>query len=176
MRFVRRMLKKRKLPSFPSTGIKTAIAMFEETITGTVCRYGVILCKRKENSPCHLLFYCTSYRLNMFRWLLLPFIRSSRLWCWLSHWSCRSWFAVMLEVRCSLAGVVSGLLGSSTCLSLQPGQHSNLTVPNLQHTANQERHDQCDNQHHSRELLMMGIVILETSWAYRKYNKITSGV
>jgi len=29
-------------------------------------------------------------------------------------------------------------------------------------TANQERNDQCDNQHHSRKLLMMVIVVLET--------------
>ena len=39
----------------------------------------------------------------------------------------------MLEV----AGVVSGL---------QPGHYSSLTAPNLQHTANQERNDQCGNQ------------------------------
>jgi hypothetical protein len=32
---------------------------------------------------------------------------------------------------------------------------SSLPAPNLQHTANQERNDQCGNQHHSRELLMM---------------------
>jgi len=31
----------------------------------------------------------------------------------------------------------------------------------LQPTANQERNDQCGNQHHSRELLMMGIVVPE---------------
>ena len=42
---------------------------------------------------------------------------------------------------------------------LQPGHYSNLTAPNLQPTANQERNDQYGNQHHSRELLMMGIVI-----------------
>jgi len=46
--------------------------------------------------------------------------------------------------------------------SLQPGHHCSLTSPNLQPTANQERHDQCGKQHHSRELLMMGIVMLET--------------
>jgi len=45
--------------------------------------------------------------------------------------------------------------------SLQPGHYSTLTAPHLQHTANQERHDQCGKQHHSRELLMMGIVMLE---------------
>jgi len=32
---------------------------------------------------------------------------------------------------------------------------------NLQHTANQERNDQCGNQHYSRELLMMDIVVPE---------------
>jgi len=45
--------------------------------------------------------------------------------------------------------------------SLQPGRYSSLTAPNHQHTANQERNDQCGNQHHSRELLMMGIVMPE---------------
>jgi len=52
-----------------------------------------------------------------------------------------------------LATVVSGL---------QPGHYSSLTAPNLQHTANQERNDQCGNQHHSCELLMIGIVVPET--------------
>jgi len=46
--------------------------------------------------------------------------------------------------------------------SLQPGHCSSLAAPNLQHTANQERNDQCSNQQHSRELLMMGIVMLKT--------------
>jgi len=42
------------------------------------------------------------------------------------------------------------------------GHYSSLTAPNLQPTANQERNDQCDNQHYSHELLMMGIVVPET--------------
>jgi len=32
----------------------------------------------------------------------------------------------------------------------------------LQPTGNQERDDQCGNQHYSRELLMMGVVVPET--------------
>ena len=44
--------------------------------------------------------------------------------------------------------------------SLQTGHYSSLTTSNLQHTANQERHDQCGNQHHSRELLTMVILML----------------
>jgi len=46
--------------------------------------------------------------------------------------------------------------------SLQVGHHSRLTAPNFQPTANEERNDQCGNQHYSRELLMMGIVMPET--------------
>jgi len=46
-----------------------------------------------------------------------------------------------------------------------------LTAPNIQHTANQARYDQCGNQRHSRKLLMMGIVMPETCSAYKKYNK-----
>ena len=45
---------------------------------------------------------------------------------------------------------------------LQPGHYSSLPAPNLQPTANQERNGQCGNQHHSSELLMMGIVVPET--------------
>jgi len=67
-------------------------------------------------------------------------------------------------------------LKHDSCLSLQPWQFSSLTAPNLQHTANQERNDQCGNQHYSRELLMMGILVPETCWTYKKYNKITSGI
>ena len=44
----------------------------------------------------------------------------------------------------------------------EPGHYSSLTAPYLQPTANQERNDQCGNQHYSHELLMMGIVVPET--------------
>jgi len=60
--------------------------------------------------------------------------------------------------------------------SLQPGHHSSLHAPNLQPTANQERNDQCRNQNYSRKLLMMGIVVPETCWVCKKYNKIISGI
>ena len=42
-------------------------------------------------------------------------------------------------------------------VSLQPGHYSSLTAPNLQTTANQERNDQCGNQHHSRERNMLSL-------------------
>jgi hypothetical protein len=67
-------------------------------------------------------------------------------------------------------------LKHNLCFSLQPESYSSLTAPNLQPTANQERNDQCVKQYHSNELLMMGIVVPETCWAYKKYNKISSGI
>jgi len=51
---------------------------------------------------------------------------------------------------------------TTAAVGLQPEHYSSLTVPNLQPTANQERNDQCGNQHHSREFLMMDIVVPET--------------
>jgi len=75
--------------------------------------------KNKKPTRCHLLFYCTAYRLNMFRTLLCP---------------------------------------SSGARDYDVD------------------YDQCGNQHHSRELLMIGIAMSETCWAYKKYNKITSGI
>ena len=62
--------------------------------------------------------------------------------------------------------------------SLQPAARTPLqpTTPNLQRTENQERNDQCGNQHHSRKLMMMGIVMPETCRAHKKYNKIISGI
>jgi len=46
--------------------------------------------------------------------------------------------------------------------SLQPGHLFSLPAPNFQPTETQEPDDSCGNQHDSRELLMMGIVVPET--------------
>jgi len=45
---------------------------------------------------------------------------------------------------------------------LQLGHLSSLPAPNVQPTATQEPDGRCGNQHYSRELLMMGIVVPET--------------
>ena len=86
----------------------------------------------------------------------------------------------MLEVRCGQAGAVSGLQTTGCRLqgacSLQPRHYYSIPAPNLQPTGNQERNDQCGNQHYSRELLMLGIVVPETFGAYKKYNKIISSI
>jgi len=68
--------------------------------------------------------------------------------------------ARVYDVDYHIGRIVLGLLFAGS--SLQIGHHSSLTAPNPQHTANQEIYDQCGNQHHSRELLMMVIVMPET--------------
>ena len=50
--------------------------------------------KNKKPTRCHLLFYLTSYRLNMFRTLLCPSIGACDYAVELPHRSFRSWFAV----------------------------------------------------------------------------------
>jgi hypothetical protein len=56
----------------------------------------------------------------------------------------------------------SGARAAGSSFILQSVHHSSLTAPHLQHTANQERNDRCGKQPHSRELLMMDIIMLET--------------
>ena len=97
----------------------------------------------------------------------MSIIRSSRLWCWLQHWSFLSWVVV---------GWKLGAVRLEYSYNLQPGHYSSLTAPNFQPTANQELNDQCGNQHYSRELLVMGIAVPETCWAYKKYNTTISGM
>ena len=69
--------------------------------------------KNKRPTWCHLLFYFTSYVLNMFRTLIYP---SSGAWDYpveLPHWSYCSWFDV-----CWSFGVV--VLEWYPCCRLQP--------------------------------------------------------
>ena len=67
-------------------------------------------------------------------------------------------------------------LATIMLITTHPGHYSSLPATNLQLRANQERNDQCGNQHYSRELLMMGIVVPETYWAYKKYNIVISDI
>jgi len=52
---------------------------------------------------------------------------------------------------------------------LKPGHYSKLIATNLQPTANQERNDQCGNQHYSRQRLMMGIIVPETGLQFNVF-------
>ena len=58
-----------------------------------VTGYGEFL-KNKRPTWCHLLFYFTSYALNMFRTLIYPSSRACDYSVELPHWSYCSWFDV----------------------------------------------------------------------------------
>ena len=68
------------------------------------------------------------------------------------------------------------LLISSTCFGHYYARHQELATLMLITTLVVSFcKDQCGNQYYSRELLMTGIVVPETCWAYKKHNKIISG-
>jgi len=61
--------------------------------------------------------------------------------------------------------------GRIFCFSLQHGYHSNPITPKLQHTSDQEQTTDVVIQQNSRKLLMMDILMSETCWAHKKWNK-----
>jgi len=83
--------------------------------------------------------------------------RGLRLCCWITT------SVVLFSVRCVLeiwCGWVS-VLQAEARFSLQHGHHSNPTVVVI--------------QQHSRKFLMMDILMSETCWVHKKWNKIASG-
>jgi len=114
--------------------------------------------RNKRRTWCHLLFYFTSYVLNIFRSSIYPLSGACDYSVELPHWSCYSWFDVFLEFRCGWVGVISVLQAEA---QLQHGYHSNQTTPKLQHTSNQEHTTNVVIQQNIPKLLMMDIL---TSW------------
>ena len=75
--------------------------------------------KNKETTRCHLLFYCASYTLNMFRALLCP-PSGARDYNVGYHVGRFVLLCCRLEVRCGLVGVVSGLQAKPRALAYSP--------------------------------------------------------
>jgi len=135
----------------------------------------------------------------------ISIIRSLRLFCWITTLVILFLVRCVLEARCGWVGVVSVLQAEAQlCFSLQHGYHSNPATPKLQHTSNQEQYDECgacntdttrtqphwnSNTHrtkknttnvviqqNSHKLLMMDILMSETCWALKKWNKIACDI
>jgi len=94
--------------------------------------------KNKRPTWCHLLFYFTSYVLNMFRTL--------------------SWSTTSCASACN-----------TDTTPTHPHQNSN-THRTKNNTTN------VVIQQNSRRLLMMDILMFETCWAHKKWNKIESDI
>ena len=87
----------------------------------------------------------------------IPIIRSLRLFCWITTLVVLFLVRCVLEIRCGWVGVVSVLQAEAQ-------------ISNIQHTTN------VVIQQNSRKLLMMDLLMSETCWAYKKWNKIASDI
>ena len=102
----------------------------------------------------------------------ISIIRSLRLFCWITALVVLFLVRCVLEFRCGWVGVVS-VLQASACNTdttpTQPYRNSN-THRTKNNTTN------VVIQQNSRKLLMMDILMSETCWAYKKWNKIASDI
>jgi len=90
----------------------------------------------------------------------ISIIRSLRLFCWITTLVVLFLVRCVLEIRCGWVGVVSVLQAEqpATQTPLRPN-HTNAVI-----------------QQNSRKLLMMDILMYETCWAHKKWNKIANDI
>jgi len=100
--------------------------------------------KNKRPTSCHLLYYFTSYVLNMFQTLIYPSSGACNYSVELPHWSYCSWFIVCCALACN-----------TDTTPIQPYRKSN---------THRTKNDKTDVviQQHSRKLLMMDILMFES--------------
>ena len=116
----------------------------------------------KRPTWCHLLFYLTSYVFNMFRTLIYPSSGACDCAVELPHRSFCSRFVVCWRF------VAAGFEWCQCC-RLKSHQFSN-----TQRTEN--KMTDVVIQQHIRKLLMTDILMSETCWAHKKWNKIASDI
>jgi len=93
-------------------------------------------------------------------------IRSLRIFCWITTLVVLFLVRCVLEFRCGWVGVV---LYNTDTTPTQPHRNSN-THRTKNNTTN------VVNQQNSSKLLVMDILISETCWANKKWNKIASDI
>ena len=103
----------------------------------------------------------------------ISIIRSLRLFCWITTLVVLFLVWCVLEFRCGWVGVVFVLQAEATCntdtTATQPHRNSN-THRTKNNTTN------VVIQQNSHKLLMMDILMSETCWAHKKWNKIVSDI
>ena len=114
--------------------------------------------KNKRPTWCHFLFCFSSYVLSMFRTLIYPSWGACDCAVELPHRSFCSQFVV-----CWRFGAAADITQT------QPHQ-----ISNTQRTENKTT--DVVIQQHSRKFLMMDILMSETCWVHKKWNKITSDI
>ena len=120
-----------------------------------------------------LLLYFTSYVLNMFRTLIyIHHPGACNYSVELPHWSYCSWFDV-----CWSFGVV-GLEWYPCCRLQACNTDTTPTQPHRNSNTHQTKNNTTNVviQQKSHKLLMMDILMSETCWAHKKWNKIASDI
>jgi len=115
----------------------------------------------------------TCYFISLiFSGINISIIRSLRLCCWITTLVVLFSFRCVLEIWCGWVWVVSVLQASACYMDttpIQPHRKSN-THRTKNNTTN------VVIQQHSRKLLMMDVLMSETCWAHKKWNKIASDI
>ena len=126
--------------------------------------------KNKRTTWCHLLFYFTSYVLNMFQTLIYPSSGACNYSVESPHRVIFFLVQCVLEIWCGWVGVVS-MLQPATRIPFQPNHTESPT-----HIGPRKIRPYVVIQQNSRKLLMMDILMSETCWAHKKWNKIASDI
>jgi len=114
-------------------------------------------------------FLCAQHVLD----INISTIRSLRLFCWITTLVVLFLVRCFLEFRCGWVGAVSVLQAASACnTDTAPTQQHQIS--NTQRTKNNTTNVVI--QQNSRKLLMVDILMSETCWAHKKWNKITSNI
>jgi len=135
----------------------------------------IVYLKNKRPTWCHLQFYFTSYVLNMFRTLVYPSSGACDCAAELPHWLFCSWFDVCWRF-CVVGLSGTRVAGWSTTSACNTG--TTQTQPHLNSNTQRTKNITTNVviQQHSRKLLMMDILMSETCWAHKKWNKLTSDI
>jgi hypothetical protein len=100
----------------------------------------------------------------------MPIVRSSRLYvCYYRLWCAVPWLLVV-------GGQMQGSRRHQQSYIPHPGSIACCPVPDLRQPATKASHTIGGNNTYNLELLMMGIEMPETRWAYYKCNKQFSGI
>jgi len=100
----------------------------------------------------------------------ISIIRSLRLFCWITTLVVLFLVRCALEFRCGWVGVVSVLQASACNADTTP------TQPHRNSNAHRTKNNTTNVviQQNSRKLMMTDILMSETCWAHKKWNKIAS--
>jgi len=111
----------------------------------------------------------------------ISIIRSLRLFCWITILVVLFLVRCVLEFPCGWVGVVSVLqaeavLLPATRIPIQPNHTETPTQPHQNSNTHRTKNNTTNVaiQQNSRKLLMMHILMSETCWAHKKWNKIVS--